>query len=142
MRKGTYFDTLNRICTFFFFQPAISEKQLNITSKMGAKKEDAKSNNGRKRFISAIVLVLLMAVILFAVTDVPFIKSARDSLMQKLGYEAIDQGTGNEGANGNEKGSSEDEGSENNGVKTAEHILHKNVPSRNRFLHNHMCLHL
>ena len=80
---------------------------------MGTKKENAKSNSGRKRLISAIILVLLMTAVLFAVSDVPFIKSARDSLMQKLGYEAIDQGNSDE--NGNENSVSE-----NDGGKTAE----------------------
>lgn len=73
---------------------------------MGSKKDNAKSNNSRRRLLPAIILVVLMAVVLFAVSDVPFVKSARDALMQKLGYEAIDQsdqsGTGETGDSGAE----------------------------------------
>ena len=58
---------------------------------MGSKKDNAKSNNSRRRLLPAIILVVLMAVVLCAVSDVPFVKSARDALMQKLGYDAIEQ---------------------------------------------------
>ena len=67
---------------------------------MGTKKEDTKSGNGRKRLMSSVIIVLVMAAILFAVSDGPFIKSARDSVFQRLGYETVDQGSDEGSAEG------------------------------------------
>ena len=71
-------------------------------------------NKSRQRPALALLLVVLIAAAFFIMSDVPFVKSARDSLMQKLGYEAIDQ------ENDDETGGTEDGGGENNSVKTAE----------------------
>ena len=78
------------------------------------KKDKVKGNNDRRRLVPALLLVLLITAAFFVLSDVSFVKNARDSLMQKLGYEAVDQGDGNENGNG------EDGGSESSGVKTAE----------------------
>ena len=40
----------------------------------------------------ALLLVLLIAAAFFVMSDVPFIKSARDAVMEKLGYESIEPG--------------------------------------------------
>jgi len=52
-----------------------------------------KNNNNSKSRRSpalALLLVLLLAAAFFIMSDAPPVKSARDALMQKLGYEAID----------------------------------------------------
>ena len=51
---------------------------------MGSKKENTDSNNTRRRLLPAIIIVVLIAAALFAVSDAPFIKNARDSVFQKL----------------------------------------------------------
>ena len=71
-------------------------------------RENSKQNSRRKRLLPAMIIVVLLAAVFFAVSDASFIKTARDSLMQKLGYEAID--------NGGENGS----GTDNSGNKSAE----------------------
>lgn len=49
----------------------------------------------------ALILVLLLAAAFFVMSDVPFIKGARDSLMQKLGYQAVEEpADGNNGSGG------------------------------------------
>lgn len=83
-------------------------------------KDRNSENNYRRSSALALVLVLLIAAAFFVMSDAPLIKGARDSLMQKLGYEAIDQGNGNEGANGNGNTSGDNTGGENSGVKTTE----------------------
>lgn len=60
-----------------------------------AKKENIKENKAgksRRRPALALLLVLLLAAAFFLMSDIPLVKGARDSLMQKLGYEAIDDG--------------------------------------------------
>ena len=52
------------------------------------------NERSRRRPALALLLVLLLAAAFFAMSDVPFIKNARDSLMQRLGYEAVDDGSG------------------------------------------------
>ena len=74
-------------------------------------------NKSRQRPALALLLVVLLAAAFFMMSDVSFVKNARDSLMQKFGYEAIEQENSNENGSGND--SSED-GSESSGVKTAE----------------------
>ena len=81
------------------------------------KKDKGKENNDRRRLVPALLLVLLITAAFFVMSDIPFVKGARDSLMQKFGYEAIEQENSNENGSGND--SSED-GSESSGVKTAE----------------------
>lgn len=67
------------------------------------------TDRSRRRPALALLLVLLIAAAFFVMSDAPLIKGARDSLMQKLGYEAIDEESGN--GNG---------GGEANGGKAAE----------------------
>ena len=62
------------------------------------------SERSRQRPALALLLVVLIAAAFFIMSDAPFVKSARDSLMQKLGYEAIDQENGNENGGGTENG--------------------------------------
>ncbi|MBR0469186.1 MAG: DNA/RNA non-specific endonuclease [Mogibacterium sp.] len=71
-----------------------------------SRKDNSKKNTkdkSRRSPALALLLILILAGVFFAVSDVPFIKSARDSLMQKLGYEAADDGGGaeNSGDTGN-----------------------------------------
>ena len=108
---------------------------------MGSKKDNAKSNNSRRLLLPAIILVVLMAVVLFAVSDVPFVKSARDALMQKLGYEAIDQNgqsggddnenTGAENSSNNGSGSTESSGAQPSEWDTASDIDPSSLPEYN-----------
>ena len=86
---------------------------------MAQKSQDSNNtkNKSRQRPALALLLVVLLAAAFFMMSDVSFVKSARDSLMQKFGYEAIEQENSNENGSGND--SSED-GSESSGVKTAE----------------------
>ena len=81
-------------------------------------KDRNSEKNYRRSPALAFVLVILIAVALFLMSDAPFIKGARDSLMHKLGYEAIDQENGSE--NNNENNSGEKRGGENSGGKTVE----------------------
>ena len=57
-------------------------------------------NRSRRGPALALLLVVLVAAAIFILSDVPFVKSARDSLMQKLGYEAIDEDKQNGNAEG------------------------------------------
>ena len=71
-----------------------------------SRKDNSKKNTkdkSRRSPALALLLILILAGVFFGVSDVPFIKSARDSLMQKLGYEAADDGGGaeNSGDTGN-----------------------------------------
>lgn len=85
------------------------------------KSKDRRSENNHRRSPALVlVLVLLIAAAFFVMSDAPLIKGARDSLMQKLGYEAIDQGNGNEGTNGNGNAGGDNTGGKNSGVKTTE----------------------
>ncbi len=63
---------------------------------MGNDNSSKKKNSSKSRLLSALVVVILLAAALFIISDAPFIKGARDSLMQKLGYEAVDQGDSND----------------------------------------------
>ncbi len=78
--------------------------------------EKKKTDRSRRSPALALLLVLLIAAAFFVMSDMPFIKTARDGLMQKLGYEAIegpDDGSGSEGGNsGAEKPAGWDESSE------------------------------
>ncbi len=58
--------------------------------------EKKTTDRSRRSPALALLLVLILAGSLFAVSDVPFVKSARDALMQRLGYEAIEPGSGEE----------------------------------------------
>ena len=49
-------------------------------------------NQNKTRLPIILLLVVLIACAFFIMSDASFVKSARDSLMQKLGYEAIDNG--------------------------------------------------
>ena len=51
-----------------------------------------KDSRSRQRPALALLLALLLALAFFVMSDVPFVKGVRDSLMQKPGYEAVDQG--------------------------------------------------
>ena len=85
------------------------------------KKDKGKGNNNRPRLVPALLLVLLITAAFFVTSDAPFIKSARDSLMHKLGYEAIDQENSSETsgeAGSDETGDGENGSSE--GVRTTE----------------------
>ena len=57
------------------------------------KKKDTKDKSRRSPAL-ALLLVLLIAGAFFVMSDVPFVKSARDALMEKLGYESIEPGGG------------------------------------------------
>lgn len=59
---------------------------------MGNKKDQRTNTTekSRRRPALALILVLLLAAAFFIMSDAPFVKSARDALMHKLGYEAID----------------------------------------------------
>ena len=80
-------------------------------------KANQKNNNtddrSRQRPALVLLLVVLIAAAFFIMSDISFVKSARDALMQKLGYEAIDQESSSENSGDNG-------GSENSGGKTAE----------------------
>lgn len=73
---------------------------------------NAQKNSTKRSPALIILLVLLIAAAFFVMSDAPFIKGARDTLMQKLGYEAIDQSA--------EDGSDSGEVSEAGGGNTAE----------------------
>ena len=77
--------------------------------------KDRKDNNtkekSRRSPALALLLVLLIAAAFFVMSDVPFIKSAKDAVMEKLGYESIEPGDESENGvsengNGNANGSS------------------------------------
>ena len=53
----------------------------------------------------ALLLVLLIAAAFFIMSDVSFIKSARDAVMEKLGYESIEPDAEPENGSGSENGS-------------------------------------
>lgn len=54
------------------------------------RKETNTKEKSRRSPALALLLVLLIAAAFFVMSDVPFVKSARDSLLLKLGYEAIE----------------------------------------------------
>ena len=60
--------------------------------------KDTKEKSRRSPAL-ALLLVLLIGSAFFGMSDVPFVKSARDALLQKLGYEAVDNGGGENGGN-------------------------------------------
>ena len=68
--------------------------------------ENSKKKHRSNRTVTAMLLLLLIAAAYFVMSDVPFIKDTRDALMQKLGYEAIDQ---------DDQGEAEDGGGDQNG---------------------------
>ena len=59
-----------------------------------SRKETNTKEKSRRSPALALLLVLLIAAAFFVMSDVPFIKSARDSLLLKLGYEAVEPGSG------------------------------------------------
>ena len=61
-------------------------------------RESGNKRNSHRNPTLVLLLVLLIAAAFFVMSDAPFIKGARDALMEKLGYEAIDQS----GENGDE----------------------------------------
>ncbi|MBQ6439476.1 MAG: DNA/RNA non-specific endonuclease [Mogibacterium sp.] len=76
-----------------------------------AKASQNNKNTGdrsRQRPALALLLAFLIAAAFFILSDVSFVKSARDSLMQKLGYEAIDQGDSNESSGENSSAENSD----------------------------------
>ena len=59
-----------------------------------AKQNNAKTNTtekSRRTPALALLLVVLIAAAFFVMSDAPLVKGARDALMQKLGYEAVDE---------------------------------------------------
>lgn len=60
-----------------------------------------KSERSRQRPALALLLVVLIAAAFFVMSDIPFVKSTRDALMQKLGYEAVDNGGAENGGSEN-----------------------------------------
>ena len=70
--------------------------------------EKKKNDKSRRSPALALLLVLLVAAAFFVMSDAPFIRSAREGLMQKLGYEAIEPG-GGEGPDSPDNGSGYDE---------------------------------
>lgn len=70
------------------------------------RKDKNTKEKSRRSPALALLLVLLIAAASFVMSDIPFIKGARDALMEKLGYEAIEpdaepeNGTGDENGNG------------------------------------------
>ena len=75
-----------------------------------SRKETNTKEKSRRSPTLALLLVLLIAAAFFVMSDAPFIKSARDALLEKLGYEAVEPG--GEKDNGGEKPADWDEGSE------------------------------
>ena len=75
-----------------------------------------KKDRSRRGPALALLLVVLIAAAFFIMSDIPFVKSARDSLMQKIGYEAID----NESGSGDESADTENGEENSGGVKPAE----------------------
>jgi len=78
-----------------------------------AKDRESKTNNREKSRRSpalALLLVLLLAAAVFVMSDAPFIKSARDTLMQKLGYVSVDEADGGTGDAGGADDSGEGAG--------------------------------
>ena len=66
-------------------------------------------DRSRRRPALGLLLVILIAAAFFIMSDAPLIKNARDSLMHKLGYEAIESpDPGEEGNNGDNTGSTGD----------------------------------
>ena len=85
-------------------------------------KESSKQKNPNKsRLLSALVIVILLAAVFFMVSDAPFIKGARDTLMRSFGYEAIDENEGSEQgeAKDNGGGTIESAGKDNIGGEVA-----------------------
>ena len=57
------------------------------------RKDKNTNEKSRRSPALALLLVLLIAAVFFIMSDVPFIKSARDAVMQKFGYESVDTET-------------------------------------------------
>lgn len=74
-------------------------------------RETGNKRNTHKKSTLALLLVLLIAAAFFVMSDTPFIKGARDALMQKLGYEAIDQSAEEGEDDGSDSGSAAKAGS-------------------------------
>ena len=74
----------------------------------GSQKNKNTGAESRRSPALALLLVVLIAAAFFIMSDIPFVKSARDSLMHRLGYEAIDQGSSGENGGGTEGGESGD----------------------------------
>ena len=82
-----------------------------------SRKETNTKEKSRRSPALALLLVLLIAAAFFVMSDVPFIKSARDSLLLKLGYEAVEpgpeepeNGSGGTDNNGDDPGTNDDGG--------------------------------
>ena len=54
------------------------------------RKDKNTTEKSRRSPALALLLVLLIAAAFFMLSDVSFIKSARDAVMQKFGYESVD----------------------------------------------------
>ena len=74
-------------------------------------RETGNKRNTHKKSTLALLLVLLIAAAFFVMSDTPFIKGARDALMQKPGYEAIDQSAEEGEDDGSDSGSAAKAGS-------------------------------
>ena len=64
-------------------------------------------NNSRRKPGRVLVLVILLAAAFFLMSDAPLVKGARDALMQKLGYESVDESA--EGQSGTDSGDEKDD---------------------------------
>ena len=69
------------------------------------RKDKNTNEKSRRSPALALLLVLLIAAVFFIMSDVPFIKSARDAVMEKLGYESIEPDAEPENGGGSENGS-------------------------------------
>ncbi len=84
---------------------------------MGTKKSEsnAQRKNNKRSPSLILLLALLIAAAYFVMSDAPLVKSARDSLMHRLGYEAVeDPDSGEDGNNGDNTGSIGDSAGDNN----------------------------
>ena len=75
-----------------------------------AKQNNAKTNTtekSRRTPALALLLVVLIAAAFFVMSDAPLVKGARDALMQKLGYESVDESE--EGQSGTDSGEEKDD---------------------------------
>ena len=77
-------------------------------------------DRSRQRPALALLLVILIAAAFFIMSDAPLVKNARDSLMHRLGYEAIDQESGSEST-----GEINDD--KNSGVKTVDWDINSDI---------------
>ena len=75
-----------------------------------AKQNNAKTNTtekSRRTPALALLLAVLIAAAFFVMSDAPLVKGARDALMQKLGYVAVDEDT--DGQSGTDSGEEKDD---------------------------------